>query len=89
MRVPDLSIGWEVQGGTFPMASVIVDCQDALLTARGEGPSGRCSQAGVKISRQRGAMERSIVRGLGILVMIRRQSSRLFDESIVLRYLST
>jgi hypothetical protein len=60
-RVPALSVGWEVQGGTFPITSVIVGCRDALFTARGEGPSGSLSQAGAKISRQRGAMERSIV----------------------------
>ena len=61
MRVPALSVGWEVQVETFPMASVIVGCRDALVTARGKGPSRRLSQAGVKISRQRGAMERSLV----------------------------
>ena len=51
MRVPALSIGWGVQRGTFPMASVIVGYRDVLLTARGEGLSGRLSHTGVKISR--------------------------------------
>ena len=88
MRVPKLSVLWEVQGGMFPKASVIAGCRDALLTARGEGPFWRLFQTGVKMSRQCGAMERSIVRRLEILVWIRRQSSGLFDESSVLRYLS-
>ena len=62
MRVPALSIGLELQGGTFPTASIIVGCRDAVLTARGEGPSRRLSRhACVVISSQRGAMERSIV----------------------------
>ncbi len=63
MRVPSLSVGWEVGGGMFPMASVMVDCRDAMLTARGEGLFGRLPYAGAKMSRQRGAMERSIASG--------------------------
>jgi len=70
------------------MASVIVGCRDAQLTARGEGPSVRLNQAGVKISRQRGVMEIFVVRGHEILVLRRRQSSGLVAESNVLRYLS-
>ena len=50
------------------MASVIAGCRDALLTARGEGPSGRLSKACVKISRQRGV----VVLGPKILVLRRR-----------------
>ena len=61
----------------FPKASVIVGCRDALLNARGEGPSVRLFQAGVKMSRQRGAMVRSIVRRLEILVWIVHQPSGL------------
>jgi hypothetical protein len=60
MRVPALSVGWEVGGGMFLMASVMVGCRDAMLIARGEGLSGRLPHAGVKMSRQREAMERSI-----------------------------
>ena len=60
MRVHAMSVSWEVGGGMFPMASVMVGCRDAPLTARGEGLSGRLPQADVKMSRQRGAMERSI-----------------------------
>jgi hypothetical protein len=63
MRVPALFVSWEEGGGMFPMASVMVGCRDAPLTARGEGLPGRLPQAGVKMSRQRGAMERSIARG--------------------------
>ena len=61
MRVPNLSVVWEAQGGIFPKASIIVGCRDALLIARGEDPSGRLFRAGVKMSRQRGAIERSVV----------------------------
>ena len=56
MRVPSLFVGWEVEGGMFPMASIMVGCRDAMLTARGEGLSRRLPQAGAKMSRQRGAM---------------------------------
>ena len=41
----------------FPMASVIVGCLDALLTARGEGLSRMLSLSVVKMVLQRGAME--------------------------------
>ena len=58
-RVHVLFVSWEVGGGMFPMASVMVGCRDAPLTARGEGMSRKLPQAGVKMSRQRGAMERS------------------------------
>ena len=59
--MPSLLVVWEVRGGMFPKAFVIVGCRDAMLTARGEGPSGRLSQTGVKMPRLRGAMVRSIV----------------------------
>ena len=88
MRVTSLSIGWEVEGGMFPMASVMVGCRDAMLTARGEDLSGSLPKAGAKMSRQRGAMERSIASGPKFFGFRRRQSSGLFDESIFLRYLS-
>ncbi len=42
----------------FPMASAMVGCLDALLTARGEGLSGTLFQCGVKMYLHRGAMER-------------------------------
>ena len=60
MRVPALSVGWEVGGGMFSMASDMVVCRDALLIARGEGMSRRLPHASVKMSRQRGATERYI-----------------------------
>ncbi len=68
-------------------ASVMVGCRDAILTAWGEGPSGRVPQADAKVSRHRGAMEKSIASGPEILGFRRRKSSRLLDESIILRYL--
>ena len=72
----------------FHMASVMVGCRDAMLTVRGEGLSGRLPQAGAKMSRQRGAMERFIASRPEIFGFRRRQSSGMFDESSVLRYLS-
>jgi hypothetical protein len=88
MRVPFPSVGWEVGGGMFSTASVMVDCRDVMLTARGEGLFGRLTQAGPKMSRQCGAMERSFAFGHEIFDFRRRHSSVLFDESSVLRYLS-
>ena len=41
IRVPPASDGWEVGGGRFPKASVMVGCQDGVLTSRGEGMFGR------------------------------------------------
>jgi hypothetical protein len=58
-----------------------------MLIAWGEGLSGRVPQAEAKMSRQRGAMERSIASGPEILGFKRRKSSGLFDESSVLMYL--
>ncbi len=88
MREPSLSVGGEVGGGILPMASVMVGCRDALLTARGKGPFGRLPHAGAKMSRQRGAMEGSIASGLEIFGFRRRQCSGLSEESSVLKYLS-
>ena len=58
MRGPSLSVGREEGGWMFPMASVMVGCLDALLTARGEGLSGRLPQYGVRMFLQSGAMAR-------------------------------
>ena len=87
IRVPSLSVGWAVGGEMLLKASVMVGCRGAMLTAWGEGLPERVPQDGAKMSRQRGAMERSIASGLEILGFRRRQSSGLLDESSVLRYL--
>ncbi len=65
----------------------MVGCRDAMLTARGERLFGRVPHADAKISRQRGAMERSMASDSEIFGFWRRQSAELFDESKVLRYL--
>ncbi len=88
MREPSLSVGGEVGGGILPMASIMVGCRDALLTARGEGPSRRLPHAGAKMYRHRGAMEGSIASGPETFSFRRRQCSGLFEESIDLKYLS-
>ena len=88
MREPSLSVGGEVGGGILPMASVMVGCRDALLTARGEGPSRRLPYASAKMSRQRGAMEGYIASGLETFGFRRRQCSGLFEERNALKYLS-
>ena len=72
----------------FPMASVMVGCLDALLTAGGEGLSEMLPQSGVKMSLHRGAMERLNASGPEILGFKRRQSAGFFDDSSVLMYLS-
>ncbi len=72
----------------FPMASVMVGCLEALLTTMGEGLFGMLPQSGVKMSLQRGAMERLNPYGPEILGFKRRQSEGFFDDSTVLRYLS-
>ena len=69
-------------------ASVMVGCRDAMLTACGEGLSGRVSQADAKASLQRGAMERSIASRPEILGLRSLHSSGLLDESNDLKYLS-
>ena len=68
-------------------ASVTVGGRDAMLTAWGEGLSERVPHDDAKISRQRGAMERSIASGHEIFSFKRRQSSGLLGESSVLMYL--
>ena len=65
----------------------MVGCRDAMLTAWGEGLSRKVPQADAKVSRQRGAMERSIASGPEIFGFRRHHSSRLVDKSRVLRYL--
>ena len=84
--MPSLSVDWAVGGGMLPKASVMVGCRDATLIAWGEGLSGRVPQADAKISRQRGAMERSIASEPEIFGFRRRHSSGLLDESRALRY---
>ncbi len=61
--MPSLVIGWAGGGGTFRRASIIVGCRDALLSARGEGLSGRVSHADEKIFLHLGAMEGSMSSG--------------------------
>ena len=68
-------------------ASFMVGCLDAMLSAWGEGLSGRVLHADAKMSRHRGAMERSIASGPEVLGFKRRQSSGLLDKSSVLMYL--
>ncbi len=58
--MPTLASGWAVGSGMLLMASFMVGCLDAVLTAKGEGRDGRSSQAGAKIFRHLGAMERSL-----------------------------
>ena len=70
------------------MASAMVGCLDALLTARGEGLYGMLSQSVVKMVLHRGAMERVNDYVPEILDFKRRQSAGSFDESSVLMYLS-
>jgi hypothetical protein len=50
IRVPPASVGWEVGGGIFPKASVMVGCRDVVLTLRGKGLSGRFLHSGAKMS---------------------------------------
>ena len=72
----------------FLIASTIVGCLDALLTAKGVGLSGKLSQAVVKMVRHRGAMEGVNNSGSAIFDFKRRQSAGSFVHSSVLRYLS-
>ncbi len=88
MRGPFLSVGREGGGMMFPMASMMVGCLDALLTARGEGLSGMLPQSGVKMSLKRGAMERLSASWPEILRFKRRQSAGFLDERSVLRYVN-
>ena len=72
----------------FLIASAIVGCLDALLTARGVGLSGMLSQDVVKMFLHRGAMEGVNNYGSAIFDFKRRQSAGSFVDSSVLRYLS-
>ncbi len=72
----------------FPMASTIVGCLDALLTARGIGLSGMLSQSVVKMVFHRGAMEGVNNSRSAILDFKRSQSAGSFVDSSVLRNLS-
>ena len=79
--MPLLSSGRAIGSGMVLMASFMVGCLDAVLTAKGEGRDGRSSQAGAKIFRHRGAMERSLGCVTEDLGRKRRQFSGLFEES--------
>ena len=72
----------------FLIASTIVGCLEALLTARDVGLSGRLSQDVVKMVLHRGAMEEGNKSGSAIFDFKRRQSAGFFVDSSVLRYLS-
>ena len=85
--MPSLRVDLAGWGGMFPMASVMVSCLDALLTARGEGLSGMLCQSVVKMVLQRGAMERVNDSGPEDVVFNRCQSSGFFEDNRVLRYL--
>ena len=87
MRVLSQSVGWAVVGGISFRASVMVGCRDAMLIACGGGLSGSVPQADAKMSRQRGAMDRSVASWPEIRGFKRRQSSRIVDESSALMHL--
>ena len=87
IRVPSLVVGWVGGGGTFRRASVIVGCRDALLSARGEGLSGRVSHADEKMFRHLGAMEGSMTSGPASFNFFMRQSSHPVDERRALIYM--
>ena len=63
IRVSALVVGWAGVGGTFRSASSIVGCRDALLSARGEGLSGRAAHADRKMFLHLGVMEGSMISG--------------------------
>ena len=69
----------------FLIASNIVGCLDALLTARGVGLTGKLSQDVVKMVLHRGAMEGVNNSGSEIFDFKRRQSAGSFVDSSVLR----
>jgi hypothetical protein len=87
IRVPSLVVGWVGVGGTFRRASSIVGCRDALLSARGEGLSGRVSHDDKKMFLHLGAMERSMVSGPASFSFFMCQSSHPVDERRALKYL--
>ena len=79
MRGPSL-VDWAGGGGTFRRASIIVGCRDALLSARGEGLSGRVSHADEKMFLHLGAMEGAMIFGPASFCFLPRQSSHPVDE---------
>ena len=84
--MPAPVVGWAGVGGTFRRASSIVGCRDALLSARGEGLSGRVSHADKKMFLHLGAMEGSMPSGPASLSFLMRQSSHPVDERSALKY---
>ncbi len=82
-----LVVGWVGVGGTFRRASATVGCRNALLSARGEGLSGRVSHADKKMFLHLGAMEESVVVGPASFSFLMRQSSRPVDERRAFKYL--
>ena len=87
IRVPALVVDWAGVGGTFRSASSIVGCRDALLSARGEGLSGRVSHADKKMFLHLGAMEGSMPYGPASFSFLMRQSSHPMDERSARKYL--
>lgn len=80
IRVPALFAGWVREGEAFRKASSMVGCRDALLSARGEGLSGRVSHADKKMFIHLGEMEGSMVSGPESFSFLVRQSSHPVDE---------
>ena len=58
----------------------MVDCRDALLSVRGDGLSGRDSQAGAKTFLHLGAIEGSMISGPASFFFLLCQSSHPVDE---------
>ena len=87
IRVSPAYVGWEVGGGMFLKASVMLGCRDDILTSRGEGLSGRSLHSDTKMSRHRWAIGRFVASEPEIFRFRRRQSSGFFEESSVLKYL--
>ena len=85
--MPSLVVGWVGVGGTFRRASSTVGCRDALLSARGEGLSGRVSHADEKKFLHLGAMEGSMTFGPASFIFFMRQSSHPVEERRALMYL--
>ena len=83
--MPLVSSGRAIGSGMVLMASFMVGCLDAVLTATGGGRSGRLSQAVAKICRHRGAMGRSPRCVMEDLGRDRRQCFGLFEDSSFLR----
>ncbi len=87
IRVPALVVGGAGGGATFRSASSIVGCRDALLSARGEGLSGRVTHAERKMFLHLGAMEGSMPSGPVSFSFLMRQSSHPVDERSARKYL--